>query len=50
SKMSGRDFVKELLKGHPETFRDSMGMNKHVFRKLLKELRTRASLKDTKHL
>lgn len=38
SKLTGQQWLDELLEGHPQRFYDSMGMNKHVFRALLAEL------------
>ena len=48
SKLSGEDWVKELLHGHPGWFHDSLGMSKHVFQKLVQEHQMYAGLKDSK--
>lgn len=48
SKLSGQDWVEELLEGHPGRFHNNMGMNKHVFLKLVDELGKRAGLGPTR--
>ena len=50
SKLSGEDWVQELLNGHPGRFHDNLGMSKHVFRKLVQELQMYAGLDDSKHI
>lgn len=50
SKLTGAEWVRELALGHPSRCRNSLGVNKHVFTKLLDELKARAGLKDTKHV
>jgi hypothetical protein len=50
SKLSGEDWVQELLNGHPGRFHDNLGMSKHVFRKLVHELQMYAGLDDSKHI
>ena len=50
SKLSGEDWVQELLNGHPGRFYDNLGMSKHVFRKLVQELQIYAGLDDSKHI
>jgi hypothetical protein len=37
--LTGQAWVNELLHGHPKCIRTALGMNKHVFRALLSELR-----------
>ena len=50
SKLRGADWLNELLEGHITRFYDNMGMNRHVFNQLLEVLRTKAGLKDTRHV
>lgn len=50
SKLSGAEWVQELAYGHPSRCRNNLGMNKHVFMKLLQELQGRTNLVDTKHV
>ena len=50
SKLSGEDWVQELLNGHPGRFHDNLGMSKHVFRKLVHGLQMYAGLDDSKHI
>ncbi|KAG1879749.1 hypothetical protein F4604DRAFT_1579098, partial [Suillus subluteus] len=38
SKLTGQQWLNELLVGHPQHFYDAMRMNKHVFQALLHEL------------
>ena len=49
-KLSGEDWLQELLKGHPVRFNDNLGMSKHVFQKLVQELQMYAGLDDLKHI
>jgi hypothetical protein len=49
SKLTGQAWLEELLSGHPKRFYASMGMNKHVFRALLREL-IKVGLHDTRHV
>ena len=39
SVLSGYGWVMELLNGHPEHIRSELGVHKHVFLKLIEELR-----------
>src|SRR6267154_1231200 len=48
SKLTGLAWVKELLAGHARRFYNMMGMAKHVFRRLLRELQIHGGLHDTK--
>jgi hypothetical protein len=48
SKLTGQEWIEELLAGHPGRFRANMGMNKHVFLRLLAELGERSYLGPTK--
>lgn len=50
SVLTGARWMDELLRGHPETFHDMMGMSKDVFRLLLQELGTHAGLCDSKYV
>lgn len=50
SRLTGPEWVQELQDAHPSRFRDMMGMNKHVFHRLLEELERRAGLRDSKHI
>lgn len=50
SALSGQAWLQELLNGHPVRFHDTIGMSKHVFWKLLHELRVYAGLEDSKHV
>lgn len=47
SRLTGQQWLSELLEGHPEHFYDCMGMHKHVFCALLAELFT-IGLHDTR--
>lgn len=47
SRLSGQDWLKELLEGHPKHFYSAMGMNKHVFLALLEAL-IKVGLHDTR--
>jgi len=38
SALSGADWVRELLNGHPERIRNELGVHKHVFYELIKAL------------
>ena len=48
SKLSGQAWVEELLEGHAGRFHMQFRMNKHVFLKLLDELKVRAGLAPTR--
>ncbi|KAJ8594104.1 hypothetical protein M405DRAFT_689644, partial [Rhizopogon salebrosus TDB-379] len=50
SKLTGMDWVRELLTGHPIRFCDALAMPKHVYRKLVKELQLYAGLTHSKHI
>jgi hypothetical protein len=39
SALSGADWVRELLDGHPERIRNELGVHKHVFHALVDELK-----------
>lgn len=47
---TGKQYIQELLAGHPLRFYDEMGMTKHVFQKLKRELVTYSNFKDTKYV
>ncbi|KAF9231993.1 hypothetical protein BU15DRAFT_12780, partial [Melanogaster broomeanus] len=48
--LTGQAWVDELLDGHPERFHEEMGLNKHVFRSLLKELKARSQFGASRHV
>ena len=50
SKLTGMDWVRELLTGHPVRFSDALAMPKHVYWKLVKELQLYAGLNHSKHV
>jgi len=50
SKLTGLAWVKELLAGHARRLHNMMGMAKHVFRRLLRELQIHGGLCDTKYV
>src|SRR4051794_40197341 len=50
SKLSGQQWVEELLTGHNGCFYDQMGMKKHVFKHLLKVLHEKTGIGDIKHI
>jgi hypothetical protein len=50
STLTGMGWLRELLTGHPVRFYDTLGVPKHVFRKLVHELELHASLKHSKHI
>ena len=50
SKLTGMDWVRELLTGHPIRFSDALAMPKHVYLKLVKELQLYSGLTHSKHV
>jgi hypothetical protein len=48
--LTGESWVKELLAGHPVRFHRSMGMAKHVFWKLIRELQVYGGLSGMEHV
>ena len=48
--LSGQQWVNELIEGHPGRFKNEMGMNKHVFNKLLEVLKEYGGLNDTRYV
>lgn len=48
--LTGRGWLEELLNGHHSRFHRSMGMERHVFKKLVHSLRLHCQLGSTKHL
>jgi hypothetical protein len=50
SKLTGQEWVDELLDGHDGRFYNELGMHKHVFQKLLKVLQRMTGFDDTKHI
>lgn len=49
SALSGLDWVRELLHGHPEHIRCELGVHKHVFVALIKYLQ-QAGVSSSKHM
>ncbi|KAG0693027.1 hypothetical protein DFH29DRAFT_816807 [Suillus ampliporus] len=49
SKLTSQQRLNKLLASHPQCFYDVMGMNKHVFQALLREL-IKHGLDDTRHV
>lgn len=49
SALSGADWVRELLSGHPERIRNELGVHKHVFHALIDELQL-AGYGPSKHV
>ena len=50
SKLTGMDWVQELLTGHPVWFSDALAMPKHVYWKLVEELQLYAELTHLKYV
>lgn len=50
SKLRGREWVQELLEGHPQRIKDNLGIHKYVFRVLCSELVRKGGLRPTKHV
>ncbi|KAH9019703.1 hypothetical protein EDB84DRAFT_1227572, partial [Lactarius hengduanensis] len=50
SMLSGEQWVQELLAGHDRRFYNELGMQKFVFRELLRTLETDAGLHGTRHV
>lgn len=50
SKLSGQDWIDELIAGHDGRFYNEIGMKKRTFWALLSVLRRDADLRDTKHV
>jgi hypothetical protein len=49
SALSGADWVRELLDGHPERIRNELGVHKHVFEGIITALQ-QAGLHSSKHV
>ena len=49
SRLSCPQWVQELLDGHGDRFRAVLGLNRHVFEKLIDELKREASLQHSGH-
>ncbi|KAJ6621975.1 hypothetical protein B0H10DRAFT_1659824, partial [Mycena sp. CBHHK59/15] len=47
---TGHIWMQELLTGHRDRMQRSMGMHKHVFRKLARTLTVKTGLSDSKHV
>lgn len=50
SAQTGEDYIQELLQVHPDRIHDTLGVHKHVFRALVRELHEYAGLERTKYL
>lgn len=50
SKLSGNEWVQELLTGHKQHIKDQLGVAGHVFRALQQMLRKDGGISDTKHV
>ena len=50
SMQTGEAYIQELLRGHPDRIHDTLGVNKHVFRALIRELQEYAGFAPTKHV
>lgn len=48
--LSGHTWIQELLKGHPARIRYQLGMNQHIFLKLVKKLQLHTNLEPTRHM
>ena len=48
--LTGQQWVDELCEGHPDRFKNEMGINKKVFNKLLRALEEHGKLKDTQYV
>jgi hypothetical protein len=49
SALTGADWVRELLNGHPERIRNELGVHKHVFYHLIKALE-QAGVQSSRHV
>jgi hypothetical protein len=49
SALTGADWVRELLNGHPERIRNELGVHKHIFRGLITALE-QAGISSSKHV
>ena len=50
SRLSGRQWVEELLAGHQKRFYNELGMQKYVFRRLLHVLKQKTGLSGMRHV
>ena len=50
SPRTGELYIQELLHAHPDRIHDTLGVSKHVFRALVRELTDYGGLHDTKHV
>ena len=46
--LTGLGWLTELYKGNPHRFKEQLGMHKHVFLRLVKELKKKTGLWDTR--
>ncbi|KAH6902270.1 hypothetical protein BKA70DRAFT_1113350, partial [Coprinopsis sp. MPI-PUGE-AT-0042] len=49
SKLTGAEWVEELIHGHPERIRLALGVSMHVFLTFVHELRVICGLMDSRH-
>jgi hypothetical protein len=50
SVLTGEQWLRELLSGHPIRFYDNLGVSRHVFRQLVHELQMYAGLQDSRYI
>jgi len=50
SRLSGQQWLDELINGHDRRFHNEMGLRKHVFKRLIRVLGRDAGLVDTRHV
>jgi len=50
SALTGEDWLREILNGHPSRFHDNLGVSKYAFLKLVRELQMYAGLRHSKHI
>ena len=50
SRLSGQQWLDELIDGHNRRFHNEMGIRKHVFMRLVRMLRRDTGLVDTRHV
>lgn len=50
SQQTGELYIQELLAAHPDRIHDTLGVHKHVFRALIRELQDYAGFAPAKHV
>lgn len=50
AKLTGQEWIDELIEGHNGHFHDAMSMHQHIFQRLVKMLEEQGGLTDTKHV